>query len=197
MLFEADVAALKACLQANGAPTAFPSQCPGGIDWSFQTFVPKSPVDVARPTPYAYYGVFYFDFLSTIRLLWGDDFTPDLPPVNDTKALMLPTLEQTYERLKPLADTGMNRQRSAFAAYKAAVMLQLFFGERSLDKFSMLKLYQRYVPDFAFKERGEQIIRERLSACYLHNPPDFRALSYYLAFVEAALNLVRREAKSS
>ena len=75
-LFEADVAALKACLRVNGAPTAFPSQCPGGIDWSFQAFIPTSPVDVARPTPYAYYGVFYFDFLSNIRFLWGDDFTP-------------------------------------------------------------------------------------------------------------------------
>ena len=61
----------------------------------------------------------------------------------------------------------------------------------------MLELYQHYVPDFAFKERGEQIVRERLSARYPHNPPDFRAPSYYLAFVEAALNLVRRESKGS
>lgn len=192
--FEADVTSLKACLRAKGVLATFPSQCPGGIDWSFQPFVPESSADVAQPTPYAPYGTFYFDLLTHISILWGENFLSALPPVNNTRELVLPTLEQTWERLKSLPDNPVDRQRSAFTTYKAAVMLQLFFGELTLDKFRMLELYQRYVPDFILKERGEHIIQERLSARYPQRPPKFLEPRYYSTFVESAIDLMVHDA---
>ena len=45
-----------------------------------------------------------------------------------------------------------------YVAYKAAVVLQLVHGELTLDKFRMLDLFEKHVPDFPEKSLCAAVI---------------------------------------
>lgn len=192
---EADLATLRGCLEGADGPSEFPSQCPGGIDWSVHPRVPETPAEVATPSPFALFGVFYFDLLEHSVVVWGEDVRARLPLAPDPRPLVAPSLRASLARLEPLADLAdalENRRRSAFAAYRAAAMLQLRFGERTLDKRRLPGLYRRHVPSFAYEALGAEIIEARLTARYPDRPPAFLDSGSYREFVRAALELAER-----
>lgn len=175
-------------LKSRSSRMTFPSQCPGGIDWGFHSSVPTESSDIDGSSPYPYFGVFYFDFLENVRVVWGEDFTVGLPEVNDARSLVAPSLRRTEQRLS--ADRSVTPRRAAYAAYKAAAMLQLFFGELTLDKRRIHGLYVRHVPEFRGKEMGDRIIRSYLTSSYPDHAPDFQDQKYYASFITACLKLV-------
>ena len=80
--------------------------------------------------------------------------------------------------------------RAMFGAYKAVTAAQLYFGEPTLNKYRMLELYQRYVPDFPDKPFGEQVIRNYIGSFYPERPPLLLPAARYAAFITELERLV-------
>ena len=80
--------------------------------------------------------------------------------------------------------------RLPFTAYKAITAAQLYFGEPSVNKYRMLEMYQKYVPDFEAKYFGEWIIRNYLGSFYPDRPPIVFSKSEYMWFITQLSSVV-------
>ena len=74
-------------------------------------------------------------------ILWGEDFRDLLPPVPSPQKIAHRFLIQRAQRIAVLEDSALGRKRALYAAYKAAVVLQLVHGESTLDKRRMQELF--------------------------------------------------------
>ncbi len=125
-----------------------------------------------------------------MEILWGEDVKKLLPPPPGPTDLAVQAIEFRLSRLRRLADIPANYPRAAFSAYKAMLIAQLVFGERTLDKTKMLDLYLRNVPEFSMKTAGELIIRDYVGAHYPDRPPAYRSVSHYVEYIESVAALV-------
>ena len=107
----------------------FSSQRPGGIDWGTHPYIPTTKEEVAVPTPFPYISVFRVDFRENIRVLWGEDFRQELPEAPDPVTLAEPWIYDVLEKSRSIKNSPKDRQRAAYAAYKAILVAQLFFGD--------------------------------------------------------------------
>ena len=147
-----------------------PSHCPGGVEFGFsdETYLPKTREEACKPSPYAYFSTLMFDFKAHHRTLYGDEIGDLLPEAPDPKACALGWLRMLNERMQTLVDGDF---RLTFNAYKAVQAVQLHFGEVTVNKYRMLELYQRHVPEFPEKWLGELLIRNYLGSFYPGRPP--------------------------
>ena len=161
----------------------FPSQCPGGIDWSTQPGVPTSPEEVRKVGPFLQYSIFLFDLKGNLRVLWGEDIVSLLPPAPDPRPLAGQALDLLLSRMSTLGSDVDSRRRAAFSSYKATLCAQLYFGERTLSKMRILDLYLRNVPPFGLKTVGERLVRDYIGSWYPDRPPAYEQTSYYVDYV--------------
>ena len=161
----------------------FPSQCPGGIDWSTQPGVPTSPEEARKVGPFLQHSIFLFDLRENLRVLWGDDVLQLLPPAPDPRPLAPQALDLLLSRMSKLGSDLESRRRAAFSSYKATLCAQVFFGKRTLSKMRILGLYLRNIPSFALREVGERIVRDYIGSWYPDGQPEYEETSYYVDFV--------------
>ena len=93
IIFEKDFAFLRSLSQRILDGEFFPSQCPGGIDWSTQNSIPTTPSEASVIGPYLYDSIFLFDLKEQFYLLWGEDVKQRLPDPPDPAKLAAPALE--------------------------------------------------------------------------------------------------------
>lgn len=171
----------------DGRP--FPSQCPDGVDLGIITedLIPKTQAEASKPSPYPPFSINMFDLKAHHITLYGDDISALLPPSPspaECAADCLRALGQRLSALKP-DDT----LRAMFLTYKAITAAQLHFGELTLNKYRILELYQRYVPEFPEKCFGERVIRNYIGSFYPERPPEPLAVAKCKNFVEALMLL--------
>lgn len=169
-LIEQDIQWLQKVLEELKGNVAFPSHCPGGIDFSTspESALPKSREEAAVPAPYSLFSTTMFDLYAHHILLYGDELDHILPSCPDPTEAAGPWLAMLDKRVEAM---GPIHPRAMFLAYKAATAAQLHFGEATLNKYRILELYQEHVPDFEGKEFGEQVIRNYLGSFYPERPP--------------------------
>ncbi|MBT3273985.1 MAG: hypothetical protein HN368_12585 [Spirochaetales bacterium] len=97
---------------------------------------------------------------------------------------------ESLQRFRTIKNAPKDRQRAAYAAYKIILVAQLYYGERTLEKTRILKLYLDNVPEFPQKVVGEHIIRGYLGAAYPNPPPEFQDTEIYRRFVRSVLDLI-------
>lgn len=170
----------------------FPSQTmeiPTGLEWSQHEYLPVTEQDISTISPFLSYNIFYFDFYKNRKLLHGTDFTNELPqPIDITKTIK-PAIEFLTERICN-NNQYSNVCRCAYASYKIAVILQIYFGEIEIDKRKMLDLYLKNVPEFSHKHWGEIIIRNYIGSYYPDRKPTFFERYTYIDFAQASLALI-------
>lgn len=137
----------------------FDSHEEGGIDWNLiaRASLPRT-TPQAIDSPYPYFSVFRFDLDAHCDILWGDDFRALLPPVPPPHEIAHRFLRQRAQRVSLLQDSRLGRRRALYAAYKAAVVLQLVHGELTLDKHRVPRLFEHNVPEFPEKRSCSAII---------------------------------------
>ena len=141
------------------AGARFDAHIEGGVDWNLigRAVLPRT-TRQAVDSPYPYFNVFRFDLDANCQILWGEDFREWLPPVPAPGELARRFIRLRSQRVSQIEDATGGRQRALYAAYKAAVVLQLAHGEQILDKFRMPALFERYVPGFPEKEPCARVI---------------------------------------
>jgi predicted nucleotidyltransferase len=162
---------------------SFLSHCPGGIDYGFNNIsdIPKTIEDARRPSPYAPFSTLLFDFKENNITIYGENINELLPEAPDPKACAKDWFHMLASRIQN-AEAG--DFRLPFSTYKAIIAAQLHFGEKTVNKYKMLALYQKHVPDFPMKYFGELVIRNYLGSIYPERPPmSFDRLDY-LSFIE-------------
>ena len=138
---------------------AFDSHEEGGVDWNLidAASLPRT-TQQAIDSPYPYFSVFRFDLEAHCDILWGEDFRDLLPPVPSPQKIAHRFLIQRAQRIAVLEDSALGRKRALYAAYQAAVVLQLVHGESTLDKRRMQELFEHSVPEFPDKRSRAAII---------------------------------------
>lgn len=184
----ADLLKMQQTVSNNFGNPPFPSQAmeaPFGLDWSTNDYLPTTTQNILEVTPFSAYNIFYFDFYKNRKLLFGVDFTNELPqPVDITKTIK-PTVEFLTERICK-SNLHIDVRRCAYDSYKIAVILQLLFGVMDIDKRKMLDLYLKNVPEFSHKHWGEIIIRNYVGSYYPDRKPTYFERSVYMEFAQAA-----------
>ena len=88
-LIERDIQWLQNTLEELKGTRAFPSHCPGGIDFSTspESALPKTQEEATVPAPYSLFSTTMFDLYAHHILLYGDELNRVLPPCpNPAKA---------------------------------------------------------------------------------------------------------------
>ncbi len=186
-LSPSDLKRIKSLAEAAGP---FASQCPGGIDWSTQPNIPTTLEEAHTVGPFLYHSIFLFDLKENLEVLWGEDVKEILPQPPEPRELSSQVLDYALSRLTTLPDDLEGRQRAAWSAYKATLVAQLHFGERTLSKWRILELFLKNVPAFPLKHVGEYIIRSYLGASYPDHPPAYRDVGYYSNYVKQLRTLL-------
>lgn len=189
-LIKRDVQWLQITLEELRGTEAFPSHCPGGIDFSTspESALPKTQEEAAVPAPYSLFSTTMFDLYAHHILLYGDELDRVLPPCPDPVEAAGPWLAMLDKRVEAM---GPTHPKAMFLAYKAATAAQLHFGEVTLNKYRILELYQKHVPDFEGKEFGERVIRNYLGSFYPERPPMGFSGAECAEFVRKLRKLVR------
>jgi hypothetical protein len=169
---------------------SFASQCPGGVDWSIQPNISTTLEEARQIGPFLYHSIFLFDLKENLRVLWGEDVKEILPQPPEPRELSSQVLDCLLSRLTTLPDDSENCQRAAWSAYKATLVAQLLFGERTLSKYRILELFLENVPTFPLKHIGEHVIRDYLGARYPDQPPVYKEVGYYVNYVKQLRSLL-------
>ena len=172
----------------------FPSHCPGGIEYGFNSIsnIPKTYDEACVPSPYAYFSTLMFDFKKNHITIYGDEINDMLPESPDPKAnaskwfLMLSERIKTYEP---------DDYRLPFSTYKTIIAAQLHYGEIVINKYRMLELYQKYIPDFTMKWFGELVIRNYIGSIYPDRLPVRFPHADYTSFIDELTCLIKKDNK--
>jgi predicted nucleotidyltransferase len=158
------------------------SHCPGGIDYGFNEFayIPKTVEDASKPNPYPYFSALMFDLKKYHKTVYGIELNELLPETPDTKTTTKNWLLVLLERTKVLERGNI---KIPFNVYKIILALQLIFGEITINKYKILELYQRNVPEFEMKWFGEMIIRNYIGSIYPERPLIMYEHNMYLDFL--------------
>ncbi len=194
---EDDINYLKKIVEKAKAGTIFNSHCPGGIDYgfSFSSNIPKSYDEACKPSPYAYFSTLMFDLKQHHITLYGEELDRYLPETPDPKLNAIDWLLSIINRAKSLDRDDF---KMPFIVYRAILAIQLIYGEITINKYKILDLYQRYIPDFDMKWFGELLIRNYLGSFYPDRPSEsfpaqdyidfFRSLSYLVENIKLPLS---------
>lgn len=165
----------------------FDSHEEGGIDWNLidAASLPRT-TQQAIDSPFPYFSVFRFDLDAHCDILWGDDFRAPLPPVPPPHEFAHRFLGQRAQRIAVLRDSPLGRKRALYAAYKAAVVLQLVHGELTLDKHRMPGLFEHNVPEFPGKRTCAAIIANYASGGLAVPEP----VAFYRALIDSCADLI-------
>jgi hypothetical protein len=147
---------------------------------------PEKPEDIKHPhegPEFPYFNIFMFDYIENLMVLWGNDPKNIMPDPPDPKTMAVESLRVNPAKCKRAIDAGMEF-RVPFNAFKAVQVVQLLFGERTLDKRRLLELYKKYVPDFPMKDFGYRIITDKMEQRFPDNPPHYAPISEYMNFLE-------------
>ena len=169
----------------------FESHEEGGVDWNLiaAASLPRT-TQRAIDSPYPYFSVFRFDLDAHCDILWGDDFRALLPPVPPPHEIAQRFLRQRAQRISLLQDSPLGRKRALYAAYKAAVVLQLVHGELTLDKHRMPWLFEHNVPEFPEKRSCAAIIANYATGGLTVPEP----VAFYHALIDSCSDIIRRSA---
>ncbi len=165
------------------AGRAFPAHTPGGIDWCTLPSFPRRDDEVRQISGFFHFNIFLFDFLAHSEILWGEDFRARMPAPPDPASLAAPWFEAVVARVQQLHDTEAVQFKAPSNAYKATLVAQLVFGERTLDKRRILELYCANVPEFPMKTEGEKLIRQYVGAIYPDCPPKTEDPLHYMDLI--------------
>jgi hypothetical protein len=181
-----DIQWIQSSIEKGKAGRNFPSQCPGGVDLGLisEKYIPKTQAEASIPSPYSPFSTTMFDLKAYHLTLYGEDPEEFLPPVPVPSSCAGAWLRFLCGRQTD------SSPRAMFGAYKAVTAAQLHFGEPTLNKYRMLELYQRYVPDFPDKPFGEQVIRNYIGSFYPERPPLLLPAARYAAFMTELERLV-------
>ena len=160
----------------------FDSHEEGGVDWNLiaAASLPRT-TQQAIDSPYPYFSVFRFDLDAHCEILWGDDFRDLLPSVPPPQELAHRFLRRRAQRIAGLEDSVLGRTRALYAAYKAAVVVQLVHGEVTLDKDRMPWLFEHNVPEFPKKQSCAAIIANYANGGLAVPEP----VAYYRALIDS------------
>ena len=172
------------------AGRAFGSHTPGGIDWCTLSSFPTRDEQAREITGFFPFSIFLFDFLQHSDVLWGEDFRRQMPRPPEPRSLAAECLDAILTRLAQLDGPDVLRLRAPFNAYKAVLVAQLAFGERTVEKTRILHLYQRNVPKFPMKADGEKLIRQYVGAIYPEWVPRMQDPPYYQQLIDELRQLV-------
>lgn len=169
----------------------FESHEEGGVDWNLiaAASLPRT-TQQTIDSPYPYFSVFRFDLDAHCDILWGDDFRASLPPVPPPHEIAHRFLRQRAQRIALLHDSPLGRKRALYAAYKAAVVLQLVHGELTLDKHRMPWLFEHNVPEFPEKRICSAIIANYADGGLAVSEP----VAFYHALIDSCADTIRRSA---
>ena len=168
---------------------AFPSHCPGGVEYGFSNIlnIPKTYDEACKPSPYAYFSTLMFDFKENNMTIYGDNINSLLPETPNPKAHAREWLSALTERI---TNAEADDFKLPFGVYKAIMAAQLHYGETTINKYKMLELYQKYVPDFSMKWFGELVVRNYIGSIYPDRIPMRFPHSEYLNFINELKHIV-------
>ena len=162
---------IQATIQEAVADRVFYSQLPGGIDLMAYPEVPTDLTYVLQQKGPPAFNVFIFDFKENHRIIFGDDFSTELPQPPPFSEVLSKSLEVAETRMRELDDSPEGCRRATYLCWRLIQKSQVFYGELTLDKTRLLSLYREHVPAFASRNVGEFIIRQYLSTYLpLHEP---------------------------
>jgi predicted nucleotidyltransferase len=147
----------------------FYSHTPGGIDYGFNEIIniPKTPEEALKPGPYPYFSTLMFDIKKYCKTIYGIDLYKFLPETPDPKKNIKEWLLILMERTKKLE---MGNIKIPFNTYKMILGLQILYGENTINKYEILQLYEKNVPEFEMKWFGGIVIRNYLGSMYPGRP---------------------------
>jgi len=157
----------------------FPSHCPYGVDYGFNNIIhiPKTYQDACKPSPYAYFSTIMFDLKENNITIYGDNINDLLPETPDPKV-------HARDWFRMLSGRINDDAKLPFGVYKMIIAAQLHFGEKTVNKYKMLELYQEYIPDFSMKWFGELVIRNYIGSIYPDRVPMRFPYEEYVSFVD-------------
>ena len=167
----------------------FDSHEEGGVDWNLiaAASLPRT-TQQAIDSPYPYFSVFRFDLDAHCDTLWGRDFRALLPPVPPPHEIAHRFLRQRAKRISLLQESQLGRRRALYAAYKAAIVLQLVHGELTLDKRRMPWLFEHNVPEFPKKRSCAAIIANYANGGLAAPEP----VAFYRALIDSCADTLSR-----
>ena len=165
------------------AGRTFFSHCPGGIDFGYSDVqnLPQTYDEACMPSRYAPFSTTMFDLKKHHITLYGEELNDLLPPSPEPAACAKRWFVFLMKQLETMTS---HDHRMAFTAYKAITAAQLHYGEPSLNKYRMLEMYQKYIPDFETKYFGEWIIRNYVGSFYPDRPPLVFSKDAYMRFLQ-------------
>lgn len=188
---ESNLEHIKSIISEALRDNKFPSHCPGGIDFGFNNIsnIPKTYDEACKPSPYANFSTLMFDFKANNITLYGDNINDLLPDAPDPKAHACNWILILTERIMKYSTDDF---RLPFSTYKVIMAAQLHFGEANVNKYKMLELYQKYIPDFSMKWFGELVIRNYIGSIYPARVPAQLPHSDYLIFVDQLIHIIKK-----
>ena len=168
----------------------FPSHCLGGIEYGFSNIsnIPKTYAEACSPSPYAYFSTLMFDFKKNHITIYGDEINDLLPETPNPKANAREWFIMLSERIK---NYEIDDYRLPFSVYKTIIAAQLHYGEATVNKYKIIELYQKYVPDFTMKWFGELIIRNYIGSIYPERLPMRFPHSEYMSFIDELTCIIK------
>jgi predicted nucleotidyltransferase len=188
---EAEINAEKNEIKEIVQKYTFDSHTPGGIDFgvSETKYIPKNKDDAAKANPYAYYSAFMFDLKANHKNIYGKDIATMLPEEPDKVLSCKNMIYALSERIK---DGGTNDRKRAYNAYKIVQLLQMIYGECTINKYDILKLYEKKVPEFSRKWIGEMLIRDYVGSIYPEKPLNNFDAMIYSDFVDDIIRMMEK-----
>jgi len=179
-------AAIQGLIGGILAERTFHSHSPHGLDVAplLWEWIPKRTQDARLPegsANFRYFNVFMFDFLENLLVLWGDDPRVVMPAAPDPRTFAAEWFRRS-QALNEHAEQADDEWRVPFRAFVSIQIAQIVFGERTLDKWRLLDLYEAHVPEFPMKAFGAKMIRDKVEARYPERPCKFAPRAEYVGF---------------
>ena len=188
---EHDLEHIKSIVSESINGQTFFSHTPNGIDYGFSNIsnIPKTFAEACRPSPYAYFSTLMYDFKENHITVYGDEINDILPESPNPKASAREWLLKLTERAK---NYDADDFRLQWSTYKTIIAAQLHHGEVDINKYKILELYQKHVPDFSMKWFGELIIRNYVGSIYPDRVPVQFSHIDYIQFIDGLAYTVAR-----
>jgi predicted nucleotidyltransferase len=173
--------------EAKGSKILY-SHMPGGIDYGFNEIanVPKTLEEALEPSPYPYFSTLMFDIKEHNKTIYGTEINKLLPETPDPRINIKKWIQILIERTRRLEN---NNIKIPFNIYKMILGLQILYGDKNINKYDILQLYQKNVPGFKMKWFGEMVIRNYIGSIYPERPLLIFENKLYREFMDNIMKL--------
>jgi hypothetical protein len=130
-----------------------------------------------------------FDLKKYHKTIYGEELNKLLPDTPDPKKTAKDWLIVLIDRAKKIDKSDIKIQ---FVMYKIILALQLFFGKISINKYNILQLYQKNIPEFKMKWFGEMVIRNYIGSIYPERPVIVYEYGLYANFMNQIIEFVNK-----